>query len=137
MKPENTTAPAGSLVCRICVTFETWTGKTVIETVHEEVLEHALMPAAIHRLAGRAHHAVSRCASKVRLHVDGWVEESLPQEPESFEAEFCRRCDHNEQVIDALKFLTGDELTDEEREWQCRVVEIMLARGENYLLQRP
>ena len=43
----------------------------------------------------------------------------------------------DEQVIDALKYLTGDELTDAEREWQCRVVEIMLAREENHQLQRP
>ena len=116
--------------CRIRLVMEMDEGEVVIDM--EEVLEGSAEGAGVLRLRNRILDRLeNRLLPRFRKQLWDWAESRLPREEGTFEEEFARRCDRNDDVIESLEWLSPHIPSDEERDWQDRMVEILIARQEN------
>lgn len=119
------------LQCRIRLTVEDEAGEEVAIDL-EETLDGSPDRADALRLRNRIIDALeNRLVPRFRKNIWDWAESRLPAQSETFEDEFARRCDRNDDVIDALECLSPHIPSDEERDWQDRMVEVLMARQEN------
>lgn len=119
------------LTCRVQMTLETPDGESLVDLSLDEMLPDAMSEKSLPGLAGRVDDFLENVAlSKLRRRVIAWVEENVPHTGD-FESEFARRCDHNDDMIDALEYLSPHVESDEEREWRDREVDVFMARSDN------
>jgi len=117
--------------CRIRLMMETEKGGEVVIDL-EETLEGSTEGAGVLRLRNRIIDKLeNRLISRFRKQLWDWTESRLPREEGTFEEEFARRCDCNDDVIESLEWLSPHIPSDEERDWQDRMVEILMSRQMN------
>jgi len=117
--------------CRIRLVMEMVEGGEVAIEL-DETLEGATEGADVLRLRNRIIDRLeSRLMPRFTKQLGDWTESRLPREEGTFEEEFARRCDRNDEVIESLEWLSPHIPSDEERDWQDRMVEIFMARCEN------
>jgi len=117
--------------CRIRLVMEMDEGGEVAIDM-EETLEGSTEGAGVLRLRNRIIDTLeNRLNSRFRKQLWDWTESRLPREEGSFEEEFARRCDRNDDVIESLEWLSPHIPSDAERDWQDRMVDIFMARCEN------
>lgn len=119
------------LRCRLRLTLETEEGEEAVIDL-EENLEGSTAGADMLRLRNRiVDRLENRLLPRFRKQLWDWTESRLPREEGTFDEEYARRCDRNDVVIDALECLSPHIPSDEERDWQDRMVEILMAREES------
>ena len=117
--------------CRIRLVMEMDEGGEVAIDM-EETLEGSTEGAGVLRLRNRIIDTLeNRLNSRFRKQLWDWTESRLPREEGTFEEEFARRCDRNDDVIESLEWLSPHIPSDAERDWQDRMVDIFMARCEN------
>lgn len=117
--------------CRIRLVMEMDEGGEVVIDM-EEVLEGAAEGAGVLRLRNRiVDRLENRLMPRFRKQLWDWAESRLPREEGTFEEELARRCDRNDDVIESLEWLSPHIPSDEERDWQDRMVEILMSRQVN------
>lgn len=120
------------LTCRLRLTLETSAGDTVVEVAAEDLFPDGLNPDSLARLSRRVGSFIEdRALIELRRGVRRWAEEQIPPRCDTFENEFCRRVDANDDVIDALEWIGPVTMTDAESEWLHRMANIILARQHN------
>lgn len=116
--------------CRIRLVMAMDEGEVVIDL--EETLEGPAEGAEVLRLRNRILDRLENwLMARFKKQLWDWAESRLPREEGTFEEEFARRCDRNDEVIESLEWLSPHIPTDEERDWQDRMVEILMARQVN------
>jgi hypothetical protein len=117
--------------CRIRLLMEMDEGGEVAIDL-EETLEGSAEGAGVLRLRNRILDRLeNRLLPRFRKQLWGWTESRLPREEGTFEEELARRCDRNDDVIESLEWLSPHIPSDEERDWQDRMVEILMSRQVN------
>jgi hypothetical protein len=131
------TEPLKSLRCRLRLTLDTGDGtEAEVDLDLEEWLRGPFDPAAQLRLPARVSGVLeSQLIPAFRKELWRWADERVPANTGTFEEEYVRRCDHNDQVISALEWIAPHIESDEEREWKSRMVDIFMARSANELIR--
>jgi|GEM_PF-6290717 len=117
--------------CRIRLVMEMGEGGEVAIDL-EETLEGSTEGTGVLRLRNRIIDRVENwLMPRFTKQLGDWAESRLPREEGTFEEEFARRCDRNDDVIESLEWLNPHIPSDEERDWQDRMVEILMSRQAN------
>jgi hypothetical protein len=117
--------------CRIRLVMEMDEGGEVAIDL-DETLEGATEGADVLRLRNRIFDRLeNRLMARFKKQLWDWTESRLPREEGTFEEEFARRCDRNDDVIESLEWLSPHIPSDEERDWQDCMVEILMSRQAN------
>jgi hypothetical protein len=107
-------------------------GESVLEFSFEELLRGALDEGAVGGLCQRVEDLIEEKASRaVRSRIRDWVAAHECASEASFDDEFCRRCDGNDEIVEALEWLNPQPPSDEEREWTSRMATIFMAQMHN------
>lgn len=123
--------------CRLRLTLDGGDGtEAEIEIDVEEWLRGPFDPQALGKLPSRISAILAaKLVPTFRKELWRWGDSLSPSPSHNFEDEFVRRCDHNDQAICALEWIAPHIASDEEREWETRMVDVLMARYENELIR--